>query len=165
MPIKLQLATPDQAPAIAAFRQEVAQELTKNFGAGPWSIAGTDKGVLFDIRNGPLFVALRRNQPIASLKLCTKKPWAIDVKYFTKCVRPLYLLSMAVHPSLQRQGIGRLCVAEAIKLARQWPADAIRLDAYDLPAGAGEFYRKCGFSETGRIVYRTVPLIYYELIL
>jgi len=38
--------------------------------------------------------------------------------------------------------------------------------AFDHPqAGAGEFYRKCGFRETGRATYRTVPLIYYERLL
>ena len=41
-------------------------------------------------------------------------------------------------------------------------ADAIRLDAYDAEAGAGEFYVKCGFREVGRVAYRGVPLTYYE---
>ena len=44
-------------------------------------------------------------------------------------------------------------------------ADALRLDAYDSPAGAGDFYLKCGFKERGRVVYRGDPLVYYELLL
>jgi hypothetical protein len=31
-----------------------------------------------------------------------------------------------------------------------WPADAIRLDAYDHPAGAGTFYTRCGFLHVGQ---------------
>jgi GNAT superfamily N-acetyltransferase len=54
---------------------------------------------------------------------------------------------------------------EAKAVARAWPADAIRLDAYDHEAGAGEFYRKCGFKEVGRVTYRGVPLVYFELLL
>ena len=48
---------------------------------------------------------------------------------------------------------------------KAWPADAIRLDAYDAPAGAGDFYAKCGFREVGRATYRGVPLVYFELLL
>ena len=32
-------------------------------------------------------------------------------------------------------------------------------------AGAGSFYAKCGFREVGRVRYRTVPLIYFEMLL
>jgi len=39
------------------------------------------------------------------------------------------------------------------------------LDAYDAQAGAGEFYRKCGFEEVGRVIYRGTPLIYFQLLL
>jgi hypothetical protein len=49
-------------------------------------------------------------------------------------------------------------------MAAQWPADAIRLDAFDAEAGAGGFYSKCGFREVGRVSYRNVPLIYFEML-
>ena len=32
-----------------------------------------------------------------------------------------------------------------MRIARQWPGDAIWLNAWDAEAVAGEFYRKCGF--------------------
>ena len=40
---------------------------------------------------------------------------------------------------------------------RAWPADAIRLDAYDAAAGAGGFYAKFGCTEVGRVSYRDTP--------
>ena len=76
--------------------------------------------------------------------------------------KALYLLEMAVAPDLQRGGIGRLLIEAAKSVARAFPADAIRLDAYDHAAGAGGFYAKCGFQERGRVAYRGVPLIYFE---
>src|SRR6185503_20170610 len=99
------------------------------------------------------------------LRLAPKKPWAIDVSYFTKVRRPLYLTGMAVSVAHQGKGLGRLALADARAVAEAWPADAIRLDAYDADAGAGSFYAACGFEERGRVVYRGTPLIYYELLL
>jgi hypothetical protein len=32
------------------------------------------------------------------------------------------------------------------------------------PIGRGPFYKKCGFTELGRAVYRGVPLVYFEFV-
>jgi GNAT superfamily N-acetyltransferase len=165
MRIKMELATADDAAAIAAVRVAVAGKLTAQYGKGPWSSISTEKGVLFDMRTSSVFVARRRGKLVGTLRLATKKPWAIDLSYFSACHRPLYLLAMAVAPDLQCRGIGRQCLEEAEKIARQWPADAIRLDAYDGPAGAGAFYGKCGYREVGRASYRGCPLVYFEMLL
>ncbi len=165
MTIKLEIAKTEDATAIASLRCAVAEDLTARYGKGPWSSSGTDKGVLYAMKISSVYVARRRDKLVASLTLGTRKPWAIDRKYFSTCARPIYLTSMAVSPDLQRQGVGRLCMAEAVKLAKPWPGDAIFLDAYDAAAGAGEFYRKCGFREVGRTVYRKVPLVYFEMLI
>ncbi len=99
------------------------------------------------------------------LRLATKKPWAIDVSYFTPVRRPLYLTGMTVAVAHQGKGLGRLAPEDAVVVARELWGDAIRLDSYDADAGAGLFYSKCGFSERGRAVYRGDPLVYYELLL
>ena len=99
------------------------------------------------------------------LRLATKKPWAIDASYFTPVKRPLYLTGMAVSVAHQGQSLGRLALEDARGVAQAWPADAIRLDAYDTAAGGSGFYAKCGFQERGHIVYKGTPLVYYELLL
>ena len=72
---------------------------------------------------------------------------------------------MAVHPDLQRLGVGRLLMQEAEAHARAWPADAIRLDAFDNAAGAGPFYAKCGYREVAHVIYKKDSLVYFELVL
>ena len=72
---------------------------------------------------------------------------------------------MMVAPEMQRKGIGRRMLVGAAAIARAWPADAIRLDAFDAPAGAGDFYSKCGYEERGRVVYKGDPLIYFEQVI
>ena len=159
---RLVAATPADAAEIAALRHDAGEDLTRRFGKGHWSGAASEKGVRFDLRTSQVWVVRSRGRIIATLRLAARKPWAIDTSCFTPCVRPLYLTSMAVAPDRQRTGVGRRCLEQAIRLARDWPADAIRLDAYDAPAGAGEFYRKCGFREVGRRSYRGNPLVYFE---
>ncbi len=165
MPARFELATAEDAPALAALHTEVAEHLTRLHGQGPWSSKTTEKGVLFGMRTSRIFVARENEAIVGTLRLATKKPWAIDVSYFTPCRKPLYLLAMAIAPDRQRQGIGRWCLEQAWKAARAWPADAVRFDAFDSKAGAGGFYDRCGCVEKGRVTYRNAPLIYYEVLL
>ena len=109
-----------------------------------------------------------RGRIIGTLRLATKKPWAIDVTYFTEVERALYLTGMAVEPRMQRRGVGRQMLKEALNIAQAWPSQAIRLDAYDTEAdgaGVGGFYARCGFREVGRVIYRGTPLVYFEMLL
>lgn len=112
-----------------------------------------------------MLVARSGGRIVGTLRLATKKPWAIDRKYFTQVRRPVYLTDMAVDPAVQRTGIGRQLLEYAASVTRSWPADAIRLDSYDANAGAGPFYAKCGLREVGRVTYRGTPLIYFEMVL
>lgn len=162
MRLRLQTAASSDAPELAALHTAVRADLTARHGPGPWSSNVTERGVQFALRNSHVYVARQQGVIVATLTLATKKPWAIDRSYFASIPRPLYLTGMAVRPDCQRQGIGRECVAQSLEIARAWPAQGIFLDAFDAGAGAGEFYRKCGFREVGRVLYRTVPLIYFE---
>jgi GNAT superfamily N-acetyltransferase len=158
-------ATEADAAAISALHNAVADDLTSKYGRGHWSYQGTERGVLYDLKISRVFVKTDASGIVGTFKLGTRKPWAIDVSYFTSVSKPLYLQSMAVRPELQRTGVGRRLLERAIEVAKATPAGAIRLDAYDADAGAGEFYAKCGYEERGRVEYRGTPLIYYELLL
>jgi GNAT superfamily N-acetyltransferase len=144
-------------------RIAAADGLTRDFGEGHWSAHTNEASVLRDIKTSQVLAARDGNVMVGTLTLQTKKPWAIDATYFTPCQKALYLINMAVAPDRQRSGVGRALLAEALLVARAFPADAIRLDAYEAPAGAGGFYRKCGYAAAGGKVYRGVPLLYFEL--
>jgi GNAT superfamily N-acetyltransferase len=163
--VRVDVATLEDIPAIVAVRVNAAEDLTTRFGGGHWSGHATEKGVAWDMRQGKVLVGRRGKAVVATLKIATRKPWAIDVSYFTPCKRPWYLTNMAVEPAHQGKGIGRRLVLEAARLVQAWGGEAVRLDAYDAIAGAGPFYEKCGFTERGRVTYRVTPLIYYELLL
>jgi ribosomal protein S18 acetylase RimI-like enzyme len=158
-------ATADDAPAIAAIHNATAGALTAQYGDGPWSSLIAERSVLLALRHARVRVGRAGRRIHTVLRLATKKPWAIDASYFSPVKRPLYLTSMAVSVAQQRQGLGRLALEDAMRIAAAWPADAIRLDAYDADAGAGGFYAACGFAGRGRVVYRKTALVYYELLL
>jgi GNAT superfamily N-acetyltransferase len=159
----VRIATEEHAAEIATLRTRVGDDLAARYGLRPSCV--TEKAVLRGIAASRTLVSSADGVIVATLRLATKKPWAIDTAYFTPVDRALYLHDMAVDPVQQNNGLGRALVEEAMTQARAWPAQAIRLDAYDAPHGAGGFYAKCGFCEVGRAAYRRTPLIYYELLL
>jgi predicted N-acetyltransferase YhbS len=150
---------------LSRLRTAAAMKLTEEHGKGHWSTPISEAAVRRGFPHARVLVARNGGQVVGTLRLATKKPWAIDLKYFTRAERALYLTDMAVHPASQRRGVGRGLLRAAVEVARAWPADAIRLDAYDAAAGAGPFYAACGFREVGRASYRGVPLIYFEKLL
>jgi GNAT superfamily N-acetyltransferase len=158
-------ATVDDVPAITALHNAAAGALTARFGEGHWSRLATERGTASSLRHASVRVGREGRRILTVLRLATKKPWAIDVSYFTPVKKPLYLTGMTVSVAHQGKGLGRLALEDAIAVARKWPADAIRLDVYDAEAGAGQFYASCGFGERGRVRYKGDPLIYYELLL
>jgi GNAT superfamily N-acetyltransferase len=158
-------ATNDDVEELTAVHADAAADLTARFGDGRWSKDLFGRSL--DVVPGRSRVRVGRHSGriVTSLRLQTKKPWAIDVAYFTPVARPLYLTGMVVAVSLHRRGCGRTALEDAHAIAKVWPADAIRLDAYDAVAGAGPFYAKCGYTERGRVAYKGNPLIYYERVL
>ena len=168
MKLVFDAATNLDAAELAVLHSAAAEELTRQFGHGFWSFAPSERGLLSQMRRPKferILVARAGKRVAGTVRLAAKKPWAIDTAYFTEARSPLYLTGMVVHPEFQRKGVGRLLMKEAEAQARAWPADAIRLDAFDADAGAGPFYSKCGYREVARVTYKKDPLVYFELVL
>jgi GNAT superfamily N-acetyltransferase len=163
--MKLELAGVDDIAELVAMRTRVNQDLAKKFGEGFWVGKPAEGGERFLMRIGQVYVARHRGRVIATLTLTKRKPWSIDVKNFPSRVRPMYLRAMVVDPARQRKGVGGKCMDEARRIARAGGFDSIRLDAFDCAAGAGDFYRKCGFTEVARVIYKGVPHIDFEIML
>ena len=162
MPLKFRDATLADVGAIAGLQNAAAGALTARFGPGPWSSLVNERAAVLAQRHARVRIGRNGTRILTVLRLATKKPWAIDVSYFTPAKRPLYLTGMAVSVAHQGQGLGSMALEDACTIAAAWPADAVRLDAYDAAAGAGGFYARCGFTERGRVVYRRDALVYYE---
>ena len=71
-------AGPDEARAIAAMQTRVADDLTRRYGRGHWSAAVTESSVLRAMGASRVLVARYGDTLAGTLRLVTKKPWAID---------------------------------------------------------------------------------------
>lgn len=165
MPLVFAQATSADAAAIAALRTAVARDLTARFGIGTWSFsAESEASVLAELRTSTILYARDEGTVVATLRLSTRNPWLGETTFFTPCERPVFVTAVAVAPKRQRQGVGRRLLAEARRVAVDLRGEALRLDSYDAPAGAGEFYRRCGFREMRRGDYNGTPLIWFEAV-
>ena len=165
MTLKFRDAALDDVAAIASLQNAVAGALTARFGPGPWFSLVNERGASLAQRRARVRIGRDGKHTLTVLRLATKKPWVIDVSHFTPVKRPLYLTGMAVSVAHQGQGLGTMALEDACTIAEAWPADAVRLDAYDANAGAGRFYARRGFTKRGRVVYEGDPLVYYERLL
>ena len=163
-PLRFRDANAADIPQITAIHNAAAGALTARYGEGHWSSLTSERSTQLSMKNARVRVGRIGTRVVTVLRLATKKPWAIDVTFFTPVTRALYLTGMSVDVAMQRQGLGRCALDDAIAVARSWPADSIRLDAYDAPAGAGRFYAANGFMECGRVKYRGDPLVYFEYV-
>lgn len=162
--LSFRLATAADIPALLQLRLAIDADQAQRFGDDRYATTISEKSVARSLKSSRTLVATRRGRVVGTVRMETKKPWAIDLSYFTPVCHAVYLHNVDVHPELQRSGIGRQLMDRTKAMAKEWPVDAIRLDAYDGPSGGGPFYKKCGFKKTGHAVYRGVPLVYYELV-
>ena len=163
MPLVFATAANADAAAIAAVRMAAARELTARFGAGTWSFtAESEASVQAEIRTSTVLFARDEGVVVGTLRLATRNPWLGNTDFFTPCERPMFLTSMAVAPKWQRRGIGRQLLGEARRVALEMGGEMLRLDSYAGRAGAGEFYRKSGFTEARRGDYNGTALIWFE---
>jgi GNAT superfamily N-acetyltransferase len=163
--LEFRLATTADIAALLKLRVAVDADQTKRFGDRRWSTTINEASVARGLKTSRTVVAMQRGRIVAAVRMETKKPWAVDLKYFTPAYPAVYLHDVNVAPRLQGSGIGRQLMEHAKTVAREWPVEAIRVDTYDGESGATAFYEKCGFTEVGRKVYRRVPLVYLELVL
>jgi GNAT superfamily N-acetyltransferase len=143
-----------------------ADDLTARFGQGHWSGARTMETLKAYAERGELYLIEANSTAAGTLRLTDRKIGFYHNAWFARPDDPAgYLLDMAVHPDHQRLGIGHRAMQMMERLAQQAGLQAVRLDAYQGPAGAGAFYRKCGYAMVHTGDMRGVGLEYFEKLL
>lgn len=140
-----------------------AHRLTARFGHGAWSTVRTLRTLRKYADDGVLYLVEVEGDAVGTLKLTNRKIGFYHNDWFADPgAAAAYLMDMAIDPRHQRRAIGRRAMALAEEIARRDGFGALRLDAYRGPAGAGPFYRKCGYALVHQGEFRGVRLEYYE---
>jgi GNAT superfamily N-acetyltransferase len=161
--VKVRPATAAEVPAIQATRLSAAEELTDHHGDGQWSYVSSENTLVDALNSGLLFVIDADGMLVGTFRLTDRKIAFYQERWFAEPDAPAaYLRDMAIAPDRQRQGVGRQAIAAIEELAQRHGARALRLDAYVGPAGAGPFYRKCGYTRVHKGSFNNVQLEYYE---
>ncbi|HET9863887.1 MAG TPA: GNAT family N-acetyltransferase [Steroidobacteraceae bacterium] len=158
----ISIATRSDARPIVTLRAAVARDMTQRFGTGPWSAIACRAEVVRQLRASHVLVARQDDELVGTVRLARALPGVLDSSAFTPVEHSLYVLGLAVAPGRRGRGVGRQLMEAAKAAARSRGADALWLDAYDHPAGAGAFYLKTGFRDAGRTHRGEIPLRYLE---
>jgi GNAT superfamily N-acetyltransferase len=164
--LKLRQANLDDVKEIRSILAAAAADLTARFGQGHWSTVRTIETLQKYVNDGVLYVVEVDLTAVAALRLTNRKIGFYRNDWFARPKDPAgYLMDMAVRPDHQRRGIGRRSMQLTEQLGRRAGLQTIRLDAYKGPAGAGEFYKKCGYALVHQGAFKGVALEYFEKLL
>jgi GNAT superfamily N-acetyltransferase len=164
--VTLRQAKPDDVAIARGILAAAAADLTARFGEGHWSHVRGIAALRKYAMGGTLYLAEAGSEPVGVLRLTEHKISFHRRDWFARPNDPAgYLLDMSVHPNRQGQGVGRRAMELVDGLARSARLSAVRLDAYACPAGAGPFYRKCGYAQVHSAIFRGVALEYFEKVL
>ena len=138
-------ATPDDAPAIA----ELLAALMVDHGLAPLSperLAGAVRQVM-QLPAAWYLVADSGGELVGTLQL--------NQRYSTLATAPYgYVEDFCVAPSRRGEGIGRLLLAHVERWARERGWIRVDLDVSTSLTGTLRFYERCGYRDTGSILYR-----------
>jgi predicted N-acetyltransferase YhbS len=159
--ISIVTATRADARALTALRTAVAQGLTLEHGGGPWSAFPSRATVVRQLRASNVLVARHGQEVVGTVRLIRANPLLLDASAFTPADVAIYLIGLAVATQCRGQGVGRQLVEACKGIVRAWSAQALWLDSYEHPAGAGPFYEKCGFRKVGATAFKETPQPHY----
>ena len=80
MAVTVQFATEADIPELLQLRLSVDADQARRFGNDRWSTTINEKSVARGLKSSRVLIARRRGQIIGTLRMETKKPWAIDLR-------------------------------------------------------------------------------------
>jgi GNAT superfamily N-acetyltransferase len=159
-------ATPSDLQRVFDIRANCAADLMTRYGPGHWGTSPTLRTLEKHLTSKYVFVVSTGKAMVGTFTLSLKRPSFFSLKDFTNPkATAAYLTGLAVEPVYQKKGIGRFCMQSVDRMARKLKCSAIRFDAYDAPAGAAEFYVRCGYERRHKSTFMGVPLIFFERVI
>ena len=136
-PIRIRLATIDEAPVVASVLHDTFAEFEPLYTPGGFSATSlTTDLVLSRWEDGPVWIALNDEKVVGTVAAMPKDGG-------------LYVRSMAVLPSARGTGVGRLLMQEVERYAIAEGYGRMFLSTTHFFAAAIHLYERCGFLRNG----------------
>jgi hypothetical protein len=163
MQLRVKRATPRDIPDITALWKLVVQRLGSRLGHPAWSKFVMPEGIYREMHRATVYIVREGDAVIAAFTLSMQKPWSLDEAQFKPATRALYLTDLAVHPHRLHRGIELLCIRAAIRIARSWLSDSLRLGTCEPEVGESVLLSTFGFRTVGTDYFGERPTTVFEL--
>jgi len=155
--------------SILDITKSCAQHMIKN-GIFQWNETYPDReSFIQDVEKSELYVSCRNDKIIACISLCNEMDSVYsEVKWVTENKQNLYIHRLAVHPNLQKDGVGRSLMDFAENFATKNKYISIRLDTFSQNKRNLKFYESRGYQRLEGIYFpkqSEFPFYCYELML
>jgi hypothetical protein len=91
MTVSLGFATDADIQSLLDLQLAVDADQQRRFGTDRWSTTITDRSIARGLKSSRVLIAKQQERIVGGLRMATKKPWAIDLKYFTPVVKAVSL--------------------------------------------------------------------------
>ncbi len=133
--------------AIHRIRRSAAQKLSADFGKGEWSNVSWFSTLERGLLDKTLYAIWQNGIVIGTCSLTTIPVGFYNLQRFSQPnAAAFYLRSLSIAPAFQRQNAGRSAMLAAEALAQSRRLTSLRLDTLLAPAGASDFYIRCGYA-------------------
>ena len=151
-------ATGKDLEELLLFYQRTAERMEKDgIRHWHWGLYPTAEMIRRDVENGSQYCLRSGGAIAAAAGITFGQEEAYDALSWTCGVHPGSFHRLAVDPSAQRTGLGRLMLEEIQRLLRDGGCDCIRCDTAEGNLPAVRFYEKQGFRRCGRLHWDEVP--------
>jgi GNAT superfamily N-acetyltransferase len=110
-----------------------------------------------------LYMVYQYDIPVATFNLSTyARDYYAEELWSIPSQNPSYLGQLGIKPNLQGNGMGKWCMAEIEKIAKENKHDTLRFDAVDTHPWLNLFYKKLGYSPCAAVQPQQWKLVCFE---
>jgi GNAT superfamily N-acetyltransferase len=171
MPYTLERRTSDRIDDLYDIILACGEDMYRRLGLDHWR-PPTPKEMYREFATSKRVYAVHENGvAVATFTLTEQAPEPYPLELWTSARhRALYLVKLAVHPSLQGKGLGRWCMERVEQTARAEDFQALRFDALARNAPLLRFYEHLGYRRAGDMrvkdeIDREWDIVLYEKVL
>jgi GNAT superfamily N-acetyltransferase len=162
MALRYRRATPDEVDALHAIVAACGEHLLAAHGLAHWVPAWPLERMRAEAAEREVWSVWDGERLVGTFTVGLTPIAAYRPEIWRDADPALYLNRLAVPPSLQGAGVGRECMAEIERLARERGCRTVRFDAVTAMTAVCDFYRRLGYADRGPFLLGDIHVTCFE---